>query len=579
VTLWLVELGRPLEADLWELGAVAAGLALVPHAFAELERARRPQERGWRLAAATAHASWLVLLVLAAAGRRSEGFTALFLATLVLSGIGARQAVLLGWNALVVPGAAALGLALGFTHGGYANRLDATLPDPWLFWVGVALLALAYLSLLPRLAPTIAKGARHAVGTFVLACTGAALVVRMSQEVLPYAQGAPWLLGAAGTVLGVLVLVAAARLESSPWVLGSVLVTTAFGLWTTGEALDRSSPASEETLQGALLALLAGPCALVVLSAYLGGLRARRWAWLPLFLLGPLFILPVRALQEERFGEGFDAAAGLALFAPYAFAALHLGVVGAPARARGWMEAMAAILLASAVADQFDHEEFVVSVALSALGLAWSARRLVLRVPAWSAGQLSIVAAFTLLGESFDRYHLARTDAELVNWITYGYLVPALALGAAAWCLRGLVLAKRPVVSAALRGLPALGLLATLFLWINAAIANHYAAGDFLVVWGRHEPKQDLTHSLAWGLYAGALLVLGTARALPALRWASLAVFFLALGKVFLFDLDHLEGLYRVASLAGLALSLIAVSLFYQRFVFRRVEPSGAPAS
>ena len=57
-----------------------------------------------------------------------------------------------------------------------------------------------------------------------------------------------------------------------------------------------------------------------------------------------------------------------------------------------------------------------------------------------------------------------------------------------------------------------------------------------------------------------------------ALRWSSLVLLLVTLAKVFLLDLGHLTGLYRVGSLAGLALSLILVSLLYQRFVFRR-EP------
>ena len=44
----------------------------------------------------------------------------------------------------------------------------------------------------------------------------------------------------------------------------------------------------------------------------------------------------------------------------------------------------------------------------------------------------------------------------------------------------------------------------------------------------------------------------------------------LTIGKVFLYDLGELKDLYRVASLVGLAFSLILVSLAYQRFVFRR---------
>ena len=54
------------------------------------------------------------------------------------------------------------------------------------------------------------------------------------------------------------------------------------------------------------------------------------------------------------------------------------------------------------------------------------------------------------------------------------------------------------------------------------------------------------------------------------LRWTSLALIVITCFKVFLYDLSHLHDLYRVAALVGLAMSLLAVSLLYQRFVFRR---------
>ena len=56
------------------------------------------------------------------------------------------------------------------------------------------------------------------------------------------------------------------------------------------------------------------------------------------------------------------------------------------------------------------------------------------------------------------------------------------------------------------------------------------------------------------------------------MRWLSLGLMVITLGKVFLHDLGELEDLYRVGSLVGLAVSLIIVSLVYQRFVFR-LEP------
>jgi uncharacterized membrane protein len=65
-------------------------------------------------------------------------------------------------------------------------------------------------------------------------------------------------------------------------------------------------------------------------------------------------------------------------------------------------------------------------------------------------------------------------------------------------------------------------------------------------------------------------LGLGVGRALSSLRWASLVLLLMTIAKVFLIDLGHLDGLYRVASMLGLALSLLLVSFLYQRFVFRR---------
>ena len=50
----------------------------------------------------------------------------------------------------------------------------------------------------------------------------------------------------------------------------------------------------------------------------------------------------------------------------------------------------------------------------------------------------------------------------------------------------------------------------------------------------------------------------------------SLGFLILTIGKVFLYDLGELKDLYRVASLVGLAVSLLLVSLAYQRFVFGR---------
>ena len=105
-----------------------------------------------------------------------------------------------------------------------------------------------------------------------------------------------------------------------------------------------------------------------------------------------------------------------------------------------------------------------------------------------------------------------------------------------------------------------------------------FATGDVLRLDFERLPARDLATSIAWALYALVLLALGVRRRSVGLRWVSLGVMMVTIAKVFLYDLGELQDLYRVASLLGLAVSLILVSLAYQRFVLRR-EPAADQTS
>ncbi len=63
------------------------------------------------------------------------------------------------------------------------------------------------------------------------------------------------------------------------------------------------------------------------------------------------------------------------------------------------------------------------------------------------------------------------------------------------------------------------------------------------------------------------LILAGVKRRVAALRWQALALFGLAAGKVFLFDLSFLERFYRILSFLLLGLVLLVVSFLYQRKV------------
>jgi uncharacterized membrane protein len=202
----------------------------------------------------------------------------------------------------------------------------------------------------------------------------------------------------------------------------------------------------------------------------------------------------------------------------------------------------------------------------------------------YAGALLAVVTVRLTLNPSVLAYHPA-SSVPIFNWLAYAYLVPCAALLLGAWALSArragdaspLEVARyRPFERRSLPESPFVASLLVLFAvaigfaWINLTIADAFAEGRGLALWVERRPARDLTQSLAWALYACLLLFAGMWRESSGLRFLSLGLMVLTCAKVFLYDLGKLEELYRVASLVGLSLSLIAVSLAYQRFVFRK---------
>ncbi|MGN6185649.1 MAG: DUF2339 domain-containing protein, partial [Thermoanaerobaculia bacterium] len=107
-----------------------------------------------------------------------------------------------------------------------------------------------------------------------------------------------------------------------------------------------------------------------------------------------------------------------------------------------------------------------------------------------------------------------------------------------------------------------------LFMLVNVAIRDYY----------EHRPSstlaQDLTYTFAWALFAIAMLVAGIVLKTRAGRIAALGLLVVTVLKCFLHDLAQLGGLYRVASLFGLAVSLVLVGIVLQKFVIMKREPA-----
>ena len=303
-------------------------------------------------------------------------------------------------------------------------------------------------------------------------------------------------------------------------------------------------------------------------------------------MAGPLWFLSLKEVYEISFGSeaiGLLPVALAALSLTAAFRARSLGVLDSGMRKRGlvWFSATAMGFVAVAIPLQLENEWVTIGWALQGVGLAALWKRLDhagLKYFSWA-----LLAAVTIRlvanPELFD-YH-ASGGFPIVNWLMYTYLVPAAALLGAAWHFRDLeversfgweetLYASGKPVGALACGVAAI---AVIFVWINLTIFDFFSTSTQLTISFEHMAARDLTQSLGWALYALVLLTIGVSRKSVGLRWISLGFLILTIGKVFLHDLGQLDDLYRVASLVGLALSLILVSLAYQRFVFRRREP------
>lgn len=105
------------------------------------------------------------------------------------------------------------------------------------------------------------------------------------------------------------------------------------------------------------------------------------------------------------------------------------------------------------------------------------------------------------------------------------------------------------------------------FTWLSLNVRFFFHAPDLST--GVTTNAETYAYSAVWLLLGIALLVAGVWKKDKMIRYASLAIMILTVGKVFLHDASELEGLYRVFSFLGLGLSLLGLSYFYTRFVFK----------
>ncbi len=314
-------------------------------------------------------------------------------------------------------------------------------------------------------------------------------------------------------------------------------------------------------------------------------LGANRLAWAA---VGIFFCITLPSL-DDLLGAHLDKVTTWQAYAALALVSLFVGVLSRAILGRAsltrdsatrWCLGAAVVLSCFGLAQYFDHQMFLVGVGLAGLGLAllWRALpTLGLKLTVLGCVALSALSLAAQVAQGFSGSPIFESSDQLAwNWTSYSSGLPLLSAFGAALLLapRESDLLTNLEWKAPFKGRAwvtgCLGLAATLlaFVWLNLQVLVYFTPGEYLQLGRSQGSASDLTLSIVWILYALSLLAAGMARNISALRQISLGFLLITLLKVFLHDLGDLEGLFRVASLLGLGLSLLLVSVLYQRFVF-----------
>ena len=239
-----------------------------------------------------------------------------------------------------------------------------------------------------------------------------------------------------------------------------------------------------------------------------------------------------------------------------------------------WFGGVALFFITLIFPTHFDRQWITIGWALEGAALLW----LFHRVPhpgLQYAGLGLLVAAFCrlALNPAVLEYH-ARSATPIFNWYLYSYGITTAALLVGAWLLRP----PRHLVM----GLNVQGIIAGLgvglaFLLLNIEIADYFSApGSTLAFEFSGNFARDMTYSIAWALFALALLIYGIVKRIAAARYPAMGLLGVTLLKLFVHDLAQLGQLYRIGAFIGVAVIAMFASFAYQRFFSATTKPMEA---
>jgi uncharacterized membrane protein len=209
---------------------------------------------------------------------------------------------------------------------------------------------------------------------------------------------------------------------------------------------------------------------------------------------------------------------------------------------------VAAALVGVAIAVTLDGAAVVAAWSAEALVLAWAGRRT-------DTPERGLVASLLFAGLALGHVLVFEVPP---SSLAYGLSSIPVAIGAVALvlvALAGIAAAYREVVEPVA--------------WTGVALAVYLASGLVVELAGAQPHHSTQTSQLAlsgfWGALGFAAIVAGLIRRERALRLGGLGLLALAVGKVFLVDLAHLESIWRVGSFLAIGLLLLAGAFAYQR--------------
>lgn len=296
-------------------------------------------------------------------------------------------------------------------------------------------------------------------------------------------------------------------------------------------------------------------------------------------LSGPLHFLLIYEIIKKAFPDLHNGFTPAAFVIPYLAGLFFLVRKRQADPASGdsrlaWQGAAVLFFVTLIFPIQFDREWITLGWALEGLALLWLFRVVPNRGLRYvGVGLLCLAFVRLALNPAVLEYH-RRTATPIWNWYLYAYGITIVCLFAGAWLFRP------PRATAFERTSPtllcSLGAVLT-FLLLNIEIADYFSIGPTLTFSFSGNFARDMTYSIAWALYAFALLLIGMRRKTRWVRYSGLALLVVTLLKLFFHDLLSLGPIYRIGAFIGIAIILIVASFVYQRFLVPKQSNAPEP--